>query len=188
MKPLLFATTNSRKISEANRALTPYNITVTPIALDIDEIQHRDPEIITKAKAKAAYEAAKSPIVVSDTSWSIPVLGGFPGGYMKDVSAWFKDTDWLSLMEHHEDRTIYCHEHLAYYDGANLHHFVANYKGVIAREASGLESEDESIERVAIMYGDKTLASIKLEAEVASAGETLEHWEQFGTWYTQNNR
>lgn len=182
-KTLLFATTNPRKIAEANSVLTNFNIIVEPVALDIDEIQHRDPEVITKAKAKAAYAVTQQPVVVSDTSWSIPALNGFPGGYMKDVSAWFKDTDWLALMAQYEDRTIYVHEHLAYYDGTELHHFVADYKGKIAHEASGLKAEDESIERVAIMYGNKTMASIKLENAIASAGEVLEHWEQFGKWY-----
>ena len=181
---LLFATTNPRKIAEANAALEEFAIIVEPIALDIDEIQHRDPSEIAKAKAKAAYEVTQKPVVVSDTSWSIPALGGFPGGYMKDVSAWFEDTDWLALMAPHEDRTIMCHEHLAFYDGNELKHFVADYEGSIAPEASGLKADDESIERVAIMYGSATIAASKDEGRVGSAGEILHHWKEFGQWYT----
>ena len=51
----------------------------------MDEIQHHDPLKITEAKVKSAYEKAGQPVVVNDSSWEIPVLGGFPGGYMKDV-------------------------------------------------------------------------------------------------------
>jgi XTP/dITP diphosphohydrolase len=184
MSVLLFATTNSRKITEANATLSDYDIVVEPIKLDIDEIQHRDPAEIAKAKARSAYKVINKPVVVSDTSWSIPALGGFPGGYMKDVSAWFKPSDWTSLMADKQDRTIYCHEHIAYFDGEQLQHFESTYKGVIINEARGIVSEDESIEQVAILYGDKTMAEQKSDGGIASAGEVLEHWRQFGEWYS----
>ena len=120
MNTILFATGNSRKIAEASRTLAAYDIEVEVIKIDIDEIQHFDPAEITKAKATVA----------SDSSWEIPALGGFPGGYMKDISAWLDTKDWLALMERHEDKTIYCHEHVAYFDGEELQHFVSTYEGV----------------------------------------------------------
>lgn len=184
MGSLLFATTNSRKITEANATLSDYDIVVEPIKLDIDEIQHRDPAEIAKAKARDAYEAVNQPVVVSDTSWSIPALGGFPGGYMKDISAWFQANDWIRLMLDKQDRTIYCHEHVAYFDGEKVQHFESTYEGTIINESRGLVSDDESIEQVTILYGDKTMAEQKAAGGIASAGEVLEHWRQFGEWYS----
>ncbi|MEO7904493.1 MAG: non-canonical purine NTP pyrophosphatase, partial [Candidatus Saccharimonadales bacterium] len=66
MHSLLFATGNARKISEAIGTLTPFEITIQPIKLHFDEIQHTDPTEITKAKARAAFAAAGStqPVVV----------------------------------------------------------------------------------------------------------------------------
>lgn len=125
MKKMLFATGNSRKIKEAGSTLAAYNIDVGSIEIDIDEIQHNDPAEITKAKARSAYEVVRKPVVVSDTSWEIPALGGFPGGYMKDISLWLDAEDWLALMARHDDKTIYCHEHVAYFDGEELQHFVS---------------------------------------------------------------
>lgn len=183
MHHILFATGNQRKIHEASITLAPFGIEVTPVRVEIDEIQHRDPTEITKAKARAAYQALGKPVVVSDTSWSIPALGGFPGGYMKDIAAWLTATDWLALMSNHDDRTIYCHEHVAYYDGTALRHFVASYTGTLAREARGRVDPDESFEQLAILYGDKTMAEQLADGDVASAGEELEHWRQFGEWY-----
>ena len=185
---VLFATNNERKIIEASDTLVDYGIVVQPTPLHIDEIQHADSAEIAKAKARAAYATIRKPVVVSDTSWSIPSLGGFPGGYMKDVSAWLSAEDWLALMARHTDRTIYCHEHIAYSDGQTLNHFVTTYRGVIAPEARGRERGAESIERVAILYGDKTMAEYLEEGAIASAGEILDHWKQFGAWYknTQN--
>lgn len=186
MKEILFATGNSRKIKEAGGTLADYGISVKPVRLTFDEIQHFDPAEITKAKARTAYMLAGQPIVVSDTSWEIPALGGFPGGYMKDISAWFDAHDWLALMSRHDDKTIYCHEHIAYFDGKKLEHFVATYKGVFVNEPRGRVDESESFERVVVLYGKMTMAESLAQGDIASAGEVLAHWQQFGEWYQRH--
>jgi len=187
MKEILFATGNSRKIEEASKTLKAFNVTVNPIKIDIDEIQHQDSSEITKAKARAAYEITHKPVVVSDTSWEIPALGGFPGGYMKDISAWFNAKDWLSIMARHENKTIYCHEHLAYFDGKDLQHFVSTYKGFFINEVRGIADDRESIDQVVILYGDLTLAEYHARGDIASAGKELFHWKDFGEWFVANN-
>lgn len=182
MKTIAFATGNSRKITEARATLAPYSIEVAPVKIDIDEIQHEDPIEITKAKARAAYDVVHEPVVVSDTSWSIPALGGFPGGYMKDIEAWLSVEDWIGLMDRHEDRTIYCHEHVAFFDGDELQHFQTTYTGTLLREARGRVDPYESFEQITVLYGDKTMAEQLADGDVASAGESLDHWKQLGAW------
>lgn len=188
MNKILFATGNSRKIEEASNTLSIYDINVEAIKINIDEIQHHDPAEITKAKARSAYEVTHKPTVVSDTSWEIPTLGGFPGGYMKDISSWFDAEDWLVLMARHEDKTIYCHEHVAYFDGEELQHFFSTYEGRFVNEARGRIDESESFERAVILYGDKTMAEQLAQGDIASAGESLDHWKQFAEWFTKNSR
>lgn len=187
MKTILFATGNSRKISEANATLAPYEITVEPLKVDIEEIQHHDSSEIAKAKARAAYEVASKPVVVSDTTWEIPALGGFPGGYMKDISNWWTEQNWLDVMRNQEDKRIFCLEHIAYFDGETLKHFVERYEGHFIEEARGRIDESESFERVVILYGGETMAEQLERGENASAGETLGHWEQFGEWISLQN-
>lgn len=184
MKTILFATGNARKIAEARTTLAPYDITIEPIKLSIEEIQHNDPTEITNAKAHAAFDIVKKPVVVSDTSWDIPALGGFPGGYMKDIEAWFAADDWLSLINRHEDRTIYCLEHVTYFDGTTLKHFSHRYTGTFVDKPRGRVQDDESFEQVVSLYGDKTMAEQLAYGDIASAGETLEHWRQFAAWYS----
>lgn len=186
MKTILFATGNSRKITEASATLLPLGISITPIKLAFDEIQHADPAEISKAKARAAYVAAGSqrPVVVSDTSWAIPALGGFPGGYMKDTSMWWSAQNWLDIMAHQTDKRIFCLEHVAYYDGEVLQHFVEQYEGAFINEARGRIDENESVERVISLYGNETMAEQLERGDIASAGETLGHWRQFGDWYS----
>lgn len=183
MKTILFATGNSRKISEARATLASFSIDVVPIKISIDEIQHADTAEITKAKARAAYAVAGQPVVVSDTSWAIPALNGFPGGYMKDIATWWRANNWLDVMRPLDDKRIYCLEHVAYYDGDQLQHFEQRYEGRFIDEPRGREHDAESFEQVVILYGDKTMAEQLASGDIASAGEVLGHWQQFGEWY-----
>ncbi|MDN5835141.1 MAG: hypothetical protein L0H36_00725 [bacterium] len=183
MNKLLFATGNSRKIQEARQTLDVFGIELEPVSVDSDEIQHSDPAEITKAKARAAYSQLGKPVVVSDTSWSIPALGGFPGGYMKDIGAWLQAEDWLALMSRHADKTIYCHEHVAYYDGQVVRHFVSTYDGLFVDSPRGRVDDDESFEQVVSLYGGQTMAEQLADGAIASAGESLDHWKQFCKWY-----
>ncbi len=184
MTTIVFATGNTRKIQEATSTLEAFGISVSPVSIEIDEIQHHDPAEITKAKARAAYSVVHQPVVVQDTSWSVPALGGFPGGYMKDVSEWWDANDWITIMTRHADRTIYCHEHIAYFDGETLHHFEETYTGVIIDTPRG--QGGESIEKVVSLYDNKTLAEVHDQMGIASAGATVLHWKQFGEWAKDN--
>lgn len=185
MKEILFATGNQRKIKEAQHTLSIYGISVQQTQVDCEEIQHADPAEITKAKARAAFAATQQPTVVSDTSWEVPALGGFPGGYMKDVAAWFAAEDWLSIMARHDDKTIYCHEHVAYYDGTELRHFAASYPGRFISEVRGTAPPHESFCSVVVMHDNRTIAE-QLEASGnASEGLSLEDWKQFGEWFAR---
>ena len=76
-KRITFVTGNPHKLEEAKSVLKDYGIVVEPLQIDIDEIQHHDLLKITEAKVKLAYEKADQPVVVNDSSWEIPALGGF---------------------------------------------------------------------------------------------------------------
>lgn len=178
-----FATSNRRKITEASDTFGPRRIIFDVQALTIDEIQHSDPVEIVKAKAKAAYLEVNQPVLVSDTSWSIPALGGFPGGYMKDVASWWVTEDWLAIMGRHRDKRIICHEHLAFYDGKILEHFKHDYQGYFLNQKPKLVTEGNSFENLVVLYGHKTMAQQLSEGEVASAGEQLLHLQKFADWY-----
>jgi len=184
MTKILFATGNQRKINEANDTLKSYNIIVNPVSIEIDEIQHHDPVEITKAKARAAFTVLKVPVVVSDTSWSIPALGGFPGGYMKDVGIWWSEHDWLNVMSGHEDKSIILQEHLAYYDGVELIHFSQDYDGVFLNQIQGpIVNEKESFERVASLDGSLSLAEGQANRINNGEKKQLAHWQKFGEWF-----
>lgn len=85
MKELLYVTGNTEKVGVANSFCAPHQIKLIQLQLDIDEIQGEDSEIISLDKARKAFAEIGKPLVISDDSWSITGLNGFPGPYMKSI-------------------------------------------------------------------------------------------------------
>ena len=187
-KKIAFITGNPHKLEEAKSVLKDYDITIESLQFDIDEIQHYNPLEITKAKARAAYEKAGYPIVVNDSSWEIPALGGFPGGYMKDVVGWFTAEDFLALMKDKNDRRIILHDVVAYFDGEQLKLFIYDQTGVFINQPRG---EGTSMNQVVSMEdsGGLTIAEeFALRHDGAEINPShFQHWQKFGEWFTDSD-
>ena len=188
MKTITFITGNPHKLEEAKSVLKNYEIVVESLQFDIEEIQHYNPLEITKAKVRAAYEKAGQSVVVNDSSWEIPALGGFPGGYMKDVANWFTAEDFLALMKDKNDRRIILHDVVAYFDGEQLKLFISDQTGVFINEPRG---EGTSMNQVVSMEdsGGLTIAEeFALRRNGAEINPShFQHWQKFGEWFTARN-
>ena len=184
-KKIAFITGNPHKLEEAKSVLKNYEIVVESLQFDIEEIQHYNPLEITKAKVRAAYEKAGQSVVVNDSSWEIPALGGFPGGYMKDVVNWFTAEDFLALMKDKNDRRIILHDVVAYFDGEQLELFISDQTGVFINEPRG---EGTSMNQVVSMEnsGGLTIAEeFALRHDGAEINPShFQHWQKFGEWFT----
>ena len=184
-KKITFITGNPHKLEEAKSVLKNYEIVVESLQFDIEEIQHYNPLEITKAKVRAAYEKAGQSVVVNDSSWEIPALGGFPGGYMKDVVNWFTAEDFLALMKDKNDRRIILHDVVAYFDGEQLELFIYDQTGVFINEPRG---EGTSMNQVVSMENSGGL-TIAEEFALRHDGVEInpshfQHWQKFGEWFT----
>ena len=184
-KKIAFITGNPHKLEEAKSVLKNYEIVVESLQFDIEEIQHYNPLEITKAKVRAAYEKAGQSVVVNDSSWEIPALGGFPGGYMKDVVNWFTAEDLLALMKDKNDRRIILHDVVAYFDGEQLKLFIYDQTGVFINEPRG---EGTSMNQVVSMENSGGL-TIAEEFALRHDGVEInpshfQHWQKFGEWFT----
>ena len=183
-KKIAFITGNPHKLEEAKSVLKNYEIVVESLQFDIEEIQHYNPLEITKAKVRAAYEKAGQSVVVNDSSWEIPALGGFPGGYMKDVVNWFTAEDFLALMKDKNDRRIILHDVVAYFDGEQLELFIYDQTGVFINEPRG---EGTSMNQVVSMEdsGGLTIAEeFALRHDGAEINPShFQHWQKFGEWF-----
>ena len=184
-KHIIFVTGNQHKLEEAKAVLEDYDIAVEPLEIAIDEIQHHNPLKITEAKVRAAYEKAGKPVVVNDSSWEIPALGGFPGGYMKDIVNWLTAEDFLALMKSKNDKRIILHDVVAYYDGRELKIFTFEQSGVFVSEP---HSKGTSMNQVVSMEdsGGLTIAEeFALRHDGAEINPShFQHWQKFGEWFT----
>jgi non-canonical purine NTP pyrophosphatase (RdgB/HAM1 family) len=192
MHSVNFATTNKEKLLIAQTVCSKFEITVEQASADIDEIQGEDPVPIVKDKARRAYELLAKPIVVSDDSWDIPALSGFPGPYMKSINSWFNSDDFLRLMEGIEDRTIILHQMLAYYDGDTMKVFKNDIKGKVIDKPRGKNEKSPNM-TVTELDNDngKTIAEVFEQGEKAVAERYLtlpDAWHLFAVWYKSFSR
>ncbi|MEI7632633.1 MAG: non-canonical purine NTP pyrophosphatase [bacterium] len=192
MNTIYFATTNPDKIQIAQAVCAKLKIAVKPVSLEVDEIQGEDPEVIVRDKALRAYQQLGMPVVVTDDSWDIVALKGFPGAYMKSVNYWFTPDDFLRLMKGVKNRQVILHQYLAYTDGNITEVFKNDIPGKIINEARG-KSERAPGMTVTVFDSDngKTLAEIAEQGPNALAERyknRLDVWHEFLQWYKKSSR
>ena len=180
---LLCVTGNSEKFTLAKQAFTGEGIRLTQAVYDTDEIQGEDAEKIIRDKAQKAFELARRPLIVTDDSWSIPALGGFPGAYMKSVNHWFTPEDFLALMATKTDRTVYLQQAVAYIDQYETVIFQNQISGYFVAEPRG--NTGPPIMRVVSLEGDDdlTIAEIYDQGIAEDRGLTRDVWPEVAKWY-----
>lgn len=189
MQPIAFASSNPDKFAIAQTVCGKFDIEVQQVFLDIDEIQGEDPELIVKHKAQAAYTEYGKPIVVSDDSWAISALKGFPGAYMKSMNYWLMADDWLRLMKGVSDRTIVLQQYLAYADGHQIVVFSNDIPGVLLESPKGKNDRSRNME-VITLDGDngKSIAEVFEtggDAVVERYRNRNDVWHEFVKWYKE---
>lgn len=168
MPIIRFATSNKEKLLIAQIVCEQAGIQVRQELIDIDEIQSEDAELIVRDKVMRAYDSLGSPVVVSDDSWDIPALNGFPGAYMKSINTWFAPDDFLRLMANIEDRTIILHQYLAFTDGTKIEIFKNDIVGSIVNMAKGVNVKSPNMSVIALdADSGKTIAEVFEQGEVA---------------------
>ncbi len=183
---IALVTSSARKFRTLQAALKPYDIPSEQLDLPIDEIQSTDPDEVATKKAKHAHRLADRPVLVTDISWSIVALRGFPGAYMHDVANWFTAEDFLRLMDGKQDRTVIRTDILAYCDGKRTKLFKKDYH---ARMVTTAEGEGLSIDELVVMPGHiETIAKEHEHEDIASTGIKGSAWEDFAKWYNMQRK
>lgn len=181
---ILYITSNQNKIITANRLLEPFGISIEGMKVDgIIEPQMEDIEEISKSKAQQAFNKIQKPLIVSDGSWIIPALNGFPGPYMAFINKWFTSQDFLNLMEKKENREIILRECVTYIDDKQLKTFIHDTKGLILEEESG---QATAIDQIITFRGDKKSVA-ECENENLPRIPQNELWNEVGKWLKENN-
>lgn len=180
MRQLLFVTGNKNKFHTASYVLNDAGIKLAQANHDIDEIQAEDAEKIARDKARKAFDIVKAPVLISDDSWSIPALGGFPGPYMKSINQWFTPEDFLRLTKDLEDRRIILNQIVIYQDKHQQKLFCKTTNGTLRKDVSPYEDEPSS--RIKSVTDDgRALAEVRATSpEQLATSQTI--WHEVATW------
>lgn len=130
---LTVVTTNQNKLAEINEILgTNHKVS----KIDIPEIQSLDLDKVITAKAKAAYEKLKKPVLVEDISFNIHVLKGLPGPFVKFFMQTLGTEGTVKLVgKAKTDTTVVAA--VAVYDGRKLKIFKGEVQGTLSRKNRG---------------------------------------------------
>lgn len=187
MKTVCFATSNKEKMIIAQTVCSQFNINVVQASIDIDEIQSEDPLNIIHDKVRRAFEVLSIPVVVSDDSWDIPALNGFPGPYIKSINQWFHADDFLRLMKGVKDRTIILHQLLAYYDGNTMKVFSNDIHGKVINESRGKNDRSPNMSVIVLEHDNgKSIAEVFEQGEKVVNDRYMtrpDAWHEFVEWY-----
>lgn len=184
-KQVTFVTGNAEKIRDAAHAAKDYPVEVLYEQVEIDEIQHHDPMKIAEHKTKSAYAQLQKPVVVNDSFWTIPALGGFPGGYMKDITSWLSAEDFLSMMKGKSDQSIILTDVNGFYDGQTYKSFVTVREGKFTDAPIG--NSLPSFAKVVKMEGDDiTISEIFDQPERTIDSSRYAQWHEFLEWYSKS--
>ncbi len=180
---LLYITSNQQKIVTANRLLAPFGISVEGLKVDgIIEPQTEDIVEISKIKAQQAYDKVQKPLIVSDGSWIIPALNGFPGPYMAYVNKWFTSQDFLNLMRDKQNKEIILRECVTYIDKNQIKSFTSDTKGYFVDKESGKATPVDQV----ISFRDDGKTTAQCENEGIMRIPQSDLWNKVGEWLKTN--
>lgn len=128
MKELLFITSHPKKAAEIGRYLA-YPVTHHP--LDLPEIQSLDPVAVVTAKALAAYEVCRQPVLVEDYSLVFEALGALPGPLIKWFLQELEPEGLCKLLDGRANRRARARTCFALCDTDGVHIFDGEMKGII---------------------------------------------------------
>jgi XTP/dITP diphosphohydrolase len=185
--PLLYATGNPTKFRTAVKICETYGVALEQASLEIPEIQDDDGEIIARDKALRIFEQLQKPVVITDDSWLIPGLKGFPGPYMKYVNHTFTAEDWLRLTLPLTDRRIILRQAVVYQDKGQQQLFRLDVEALLLKDIRGIcEFPHASL---VSFDGGKTSAAEHISQARSALGDS-EHqtsWHDFCEWYQSRN-
>jgi XTP/dITP diphosphohydrolase len=184
---IIFCTSNPQKFAMGDSVCKKLGIKlIQQDSVDLDEVQSEDPHYVAVRKAKDAFKALGRPLLVSDDSWQIHGLKGFPGVYAKSVNEWFTPEDFIRLTRDLGNRTVSLVQKLVYKDEHQLKAFTHEVQGVLLKEAQG--HNGSTIQKVVSFEKDDSLLSVSeaLQDEKSDSfqrSETLIVWQEFADWF-----
>jgi non-canonical purine NTP pyrophosphatase (RdgB/HAM1 family) len=133
LKNIVVVTSNKHKVAEINQILgTNYKVS----KIDVPEIQSLNLDEVIEAKARAAYELIKKPVLVTDVSLEIKALNGLPGPFVKYFVQTIGAGGTASLIKGKSKKAVVT-DALGLFDGKVLKIFKGTLEGTLADSPRG---------------------------------------------------
>src|SRR5574344_571722 len=137
MENLTYVTGNHGKYISVKEKFEKYGIDIKFADIDINEPNINDIDIISREKARIAYEKINSPVFVIDSGFYIknyPNNSYYPGAFVKRSGVASDINKLLNDMKNVKDRYCYFLDCLTYYDGIEYHSFYGKSEGTLGYE------------------------------------------------------
>lgn len=177
---LVFITSNQHKVRTAQHVCRQFGINLAHQAMELQEIQAEEGSVIAQHKAKQAFKELDKPVVITDDSWSIPGLNGFPGPYMKYMNDWLTPQDFLRLTTGLTDRRIFLRQSIVYQDERTQKVFSVDIEGLLLKEAHGT-SPFPIFTIVSFDEGKNSAAEIN-ESGYSAIADRPNAWHELARW------
>lgn len=187
MHVLAFGTGNNEKFAIGRDACREAAIELQQVSLDVEEIQGEDMSAIAIDKARRAYAVYGRPLIISDDSWAIPGLGGFPGAYMKSINHWFSTQDLINLTSRLADRRIILKQTIVYIEADTVQLFSSDNNGILVTTPRG--EYGKASHKLVVLDGDNglTMAEVLDISTNHATRSTAKVWHEFAVWYKDSN-
>ncbi len=189
MQKLIYLTTNSHKVNEANHFFNEkysFGIEIVKPDFEIIEIQAKTCAEVAAYSVKYAAEKLKCPVLKSDTGLYIDALGGLPGPYNAYFDKQIGVEKFLEMFKNEKNRKARIEHCFAYCEpGREPIVFSSGGTGTIAMESHGKLGRWHSF--FYIPDGEvKTLSELQEEDYDNEAKFWGNAIEQFAEWYKKN--
>jgi XTP/dITP diphosphohydrolase len=172
--PWLFVTSRAEKAEEARRM----GFSVERRELELPEPQALDPAEVIEAKARAAFERLRAPLVVEDSGLAIEAWGGFPGALVK----WMEKTVGLEgiarMLDPFPSRRATAVCVVAFFDGARLRVGRGEARGSISSAPRG--EGGFGWDRLFVPEGDARTFAEMPPGDKDRVSHRRRAWETFG--------
>lgn len=185
MTELTFVTGNDLKFKTASHHCAKHGITLTQQDIETVEIQAETGEPIARHKANEAFQKLQKPVLVSDDTWVIPALNGFPGPYMKSVNHWFTPQDWLNLTLPLKDREIILRQIAVYQDEMEQVVFTYDLRATLLKDIRGTHKFPHLT--ITSFDGGKRSAAEVLAEGYSVIGDMQTVWDEVTSWLEAKN-
>lgn len=132
-----FLSSNSHKVEEATRILTPSGVQVVAAGHKINELQTDDVSLLLKDKATKAFERIGRRLFVEHTGLELVGLNGLPAGLTQVFWDRLQADRFVDLAAGLNSSAVVARTTIAYCDEKRIHVFEGAVKGSIASKPRG---------------------------------------------------